>query len=308
MATGTLVSIGSSSSSSGGSLTPSQLAVSGLASGMNWQNTVTQLANAERAPETQWQNEQSTIAQQNASYATIKNDLITLQNDAKTLMAPAFFNSVIASSSTATVASANAAAGTPNGNYSFNISQLATAAQNLGTSGMSQPLVPDGIPADVTIGTAGFSSAVTAGTFTVNGAQVTISASDSLQQVFDNIAAATKNTVTASYDSATDGIKLTSASGAITLGSATDTSNFLQIARLYNNGTGNLASASALGHAKLTATLANAGLNTTISDGGSGSGAFSINGVTINYNAGTDSLQDVLNNINNSAAGRRRNC
>jgi flagellar hook-associated protein 2 len=302
----TVTSIGSSTSNV--SSTAASMAISGLASGMNWTSIVQELGTAERSPEIQWQNQQTTIAAQNAAYTTIQTDLQSLQTDAQTLLDPSFFNSVAATSSSPAVASASAASGTPVGNFSFNISQLATAAQINGATNVSQKLVPDGNPADVTIGTAGFSTAVTDGNFTVNGAQVTLSSSDSLQQVFNNIASATNNAVTASYDSTTDTIKLTSSS-AITLGSATDTSNFLQVAQLYNtNGgtspnTGTITSSSALGHAKLSATLANAGLNTTISDGGSGNGAFTINGVTINYNATTDSLQDVLNNINESGAG-----
>jgi flagellar hook-associated protein 2 len=275
---------------------------------MNWTSIVQELGNAERSPEIQWQNQKTAIAAQTAAYTTVQTDLQTLQTDAQTLLDPSFFNSVAATSSSPSVASANAASSTPVGNFSFNISQLATAAQVNGAAGVSQKLAPDGIPADVTIGTAGFATAVTDGTFTVNGKQVSISSSDSLQQVFDDIATATGNAVTGSYDPTKDEIKLTSSSG-ITLGSATDTSNFLQVAQLYNNNggtsnnTGTITSTSALGHAKLSATLANAGLNTTVSDGGSGNGAFTINGVTVNYNATTNSLQDVLNNINASGAG-----
>jgi len=302
MATSTVTSIGSSNSTT--SALASSLAVTGLASGMNWASIVTELGNAERAPETQWQNQQSTIAAQNASYSTIKSDLTTLQNDVKTLMDPTFFNSVVASSASPSIASATAASGATLGTFSFNISQLATAALINGTSHVSQVLDPSGNPSGVTVGAAGFSSPVSAGTFTVNGAQVTIATTDSLQQVFDNIAAATGNKVSASYSATTDEISLTSSDGSpIILGSAKDTSNFLQVAQLYNNGTGSISSSSALGRVNTTASLSSADLQTTITDGGSGKGAFTVNGVTINYNASTDSIQDVMNNINNSAAG-----
>jgi len=287
------------------------LSVSGLASGVDWKSIVTQLANAERSPETQWSSNQSKINQTNNAFGTIKSYLNNLQADVKKLKDTTIFSSRSASISNSTdatgtadanVATASAATGAATGTFTFNISQLATAAQISGAANISQKLVPDGNPADVTVGTAGFSTAVTEGTFTVNGAQVTLSASDSLQQVFANIAAATNNAVTASYDSTKDEIKLASSS-AITLGSAADTSNFLQVAQLYNNGSGSIASAGALGRAKLTATLANAGLTTTVSDGGSGNGAFTVNGVSINYNSSTDSLQDVLDRINSSTAG-----
>ncbi|HSY16692.1 MAG TPA: flagellar filament capping protein FliD [Candidatus Acidoferrales bacterium] len=299
---GTLASIGTSANSN--NTLSSSLAVSGIASGMNWQNTVSELANAERAPETQWQSQQATISQQKASYSQITTDLATLQSDATGLMDPAFFNSTVASSSSVAVASASSVSGATVGNFSFNISQLATAAQVIGAPNVSQVLDPGGDPSTVTVGAAGFSSPVSAGTFTVNGAQINIATTDSLKQVFDNIASATGNKVTASYDATTDKITLASSDGSpIILGSSTDTSNFLQTAQLYNNNSGTISSASALGHVNNSAALSSADLATPITDGGSGNGAFTINGVTINYNAGTDSVKDVLSRINNSAAG-----
>lgn len=278
------------------------LSVSGLASGVDWKSIVSQLAAAERSPETLWRANQSKLYQKGNTFGTIKSYLNNLQADIKKLKDPALFTARSASTSDTTVATATAATGAITGTFNFSISQLATSAKINGAANISQSLVPYGIPSNVTIGTAGFSTAVSAGTFTINGAQVTVSASDSLQQVFDNIAAATNNTVTASYDATADGIKLTSTS-AISLGSAADTSNFLQVAQLYNTGTGDIASSGALGRAKLTATLSNASLATAISDGGSGSGAFIINGVSVNYNSSTDSMQDVLDRINGSTAG-----
>lgn len=308
MPTSTVTSIGSTNSNA--SSLASSLAVTGLASGMNWSTVVQELAQAERGPETQWQNQQSTIATQNAAYSTITTDLTALQTDAQTLLDPSFYNKVTGGSSNSSVASASVSSGTPTGSYVFNISQLATAAQLNGANGISQALVPGGDPSTVTVGAAGFSTPVTAGTFTVNGEQVTIAATDSLQSVFDKIASAAGNKVTASYSSTTDEITLASSDGSpITLGSSADTSNFLQVAQLYNdNGTGTqntgtVTSISALGHVNTLATMNNADLKTAITDGGSGNGQFIINGVTFNYNASTDRLQDILNNINESAAG-----
>jgi flagellar hook-associated protein 2 len=311
MATSTVTSIGSTNSTT--SSLASSLAVTGLASGMNWSTIVSELAQAERAPETQWQAQQGTIATQNASYATLTSDLTTLQADAQTLLDPSFFNSVVASSSSSAVATASVGSGTPTGNYAFNISQLATAAQMNGAAGVSQILVPGGDPSTVTVGAAGFATPVTAGTFTVNGAQINIATTDSLQTVFNNIASATQaagNPVTASYDSSTDKITLTSGNGSpIVLGSSADSSNFLSVAQLYNtnggssNNTGTVTSVTPLGHVNTTAAMNVADLKTTITDGGSGKGAFTINGVTFNYDASTDSLQNIMNNINESAAG-----
>ena len=298
----TLTSIGSSTASSS---LASSLAVTGLASGMDWSTLIQALANAERSPEIQWQQQQTTVNSQNAAFGTISSDLTTLQADVKTLQDPSFYDSRAAQTSDSTIATATAASGATIGTYSFNISQLATASQIYNTSKVSQILAPNGNIGNVTIGTAGFSTPVTAGTFTVNGASVTISASDSLQAVFNNISTATQGKVTASYDQTSDTITLTgSGTSQIILGSATDTSNFLQVAQLYNTGAaGPVTSASALGHVQLNATLSNANLLTAITGDSTGAGAFTINGVTINYNTSTDNLNDVLSRITNSAAG-----
>ena len=81
------------------------------------------------------------------------------------------------------------------------------------------------------------------------------------------------------------------------------------MAQLYNdNGTntentGTVTSTAALGRVNTKAALKSADLQTTISDGGSGSGQFKINGVAINFDASTDSIGDVLTQINDSSAG-----
>jgi flagellar hook-associated protein 2 len=282
----------------------STLAVPGLASGTDWQTIVSELAQAERAPETQWQSQQTALNTQNSAFTTIKSDLTALQTDLQGLQDPTLYQSTAAQSSSPSVASATTGTKTSSGSFTFNISQLATAAQINGVGNISQALAPGGNASSVTIGTAGFATPVTAGTFTVDGAQVTIAATDSLQDVFDKIATATNNKVTASYDSNTDEINLASSdSSEVILGSAADTSNFLQVAQLFNNGTDSVTSASALGRVNTTVNLSDSDLATAITDGGSGNGEFTINGVAINYDASSDSIQNVLDRINSSTAG-----
>jgi flagellar hook-associated protein 2 len=280
------------------------LQVTGLASGMNWATVITELANAERAPEAQWDDQISSLDAQNAAYTTIAGDLATLQTDIEALQNSSLYTGTTSQSSNTDVATANSDSTAPLGTYTFNITQLATAAQLNGATNISQALSPSGDLSSVTIGTAGFATPVTAGTFSVDGAQVSIATTDSLQQVFSNIASATNNTVTASYSPTTDEITLSSSNGSpVVLGSAADTSNFLQVAQLYPNGTDSVSSSSALGHVQLGQSMTDAGLSTAITDGGNGQGEFTINGVAIDYDASTDSIQDVLDDINNSAAG-----
>ena len=85
---------------------------------------------------------------------------------------------------------------------------------------------------------AGFATAVTSGTFTINGAQITVNAAT--QNLSDVITAINNSTagVVASYNGATGAITLsnrnTGASG-IVLGSSSDSSNFLQAAGFLNS-------------------------------------------------------------------------
>ncbi|MFO1476945.1 MAG: flagellar filament capping protein FliD [Verrucomicrobiota bacterium] len=279
------------------------LSLSGLASGLDWQTVISKLAAAERSPETAWQTNQAKLSNKSSAFGTIKSNLTTLQTQIDTLKDSSLYQGRTASSSDTTLATVTAGAGALLGTFAFQVTQLATAAKINGTANLTGPLSATNDVSGVTIGTANFASPVTAGTFTVNGKQITIASTDSLQQVFNNIATATSNQVTAAYDSTTDRITLTSTSGSVVLGSANDTSNFLQVAQLYNNGTATVSSAGALGHVQLSSTLSSANLKTAITDGGSGQGAFTVNGVSISYNASTDTVSDVIGRINGSSAG-----
>jgi flagellar hook-associated protein 2 len=284
------------------SSTSSSLAMSGLASGINWTSIINDMVEAESAPVTQMQAEQATVNQQNSAYQTIGTDLTNLQNDITTLSAASFFQACISSSSDTSVASASAQTGTPLGTYSFAVSQLATAAVQQGATVSAQPISSTNDVSNVVLGSAGFADPITAGTFTVNGQTITIATTDTLQSVFNQISSATSGAVTASYDSATDEITLASSSP-ITLGSAADTSNFLQATQLYSNGTGSVTSLGALAGINLDADASQSNLAVAINDGGNGQGAFKINGVTINFDASTESINDILSAINNSEAG-----
>ena len=298
----------------------SNLAISGLASGFDWQSLVTQLVTLERSPETLLQVQQSLLGQQNIALGGIKTELGVLQNAAAGLKDSTLYDSRSATPSDATLASATAAAGTTAGTYSFNVSQLASAAVWKGTTEAGGHLSSENVGSKYnstasgpTLSAAPFAQAVTAGTFTVNGKQITIATSDTLKDVFDRISSVTGEAVTASYSKDSDKITLSSSS-AIILGSGADTSNFLQVAKLSNSNTVTtddgdgtftvtMASAAKLGSVRTTGALTNANLGDDISDGGSGNGAFTINGVSISFSATSDSLTNVIDRINNSAAG-----
>lgn len=278
------------------------LNLSGLASGFDWLTLVDQLTDLERIPQTRLRAEQDELGQKNNAYGSISTQLNVLQNRVDDLMDPDLFDATKVTVDDETIGSASTVAGAALGTYNFNISQLATTASLTGTTDIGDSLNGTNDVSGLVLSDAAFSTAITAGSFHVNGSQVDIETSDTLQDVFDKINTATSGAVTGSYDSATDKITLSSG-GEIVLGSAVDTSNFLQVAKLYNNGTGTVASDAQLGSVQTAATLANSNFSTTVSDGGSGAGEFLINGVSFSFDVDNDSLESLMDDINGSAAG-----
>ncbi|MEK7780998.1 MAG: flagellar filament capping protein FliD [Verrucomicrobiota bacterium] len=277
------------------------LGLSGLVSGLDWRTLVDQLADAERTPQTRLRIEQTTLGKQNTAYAAIQTQLEALQTRVTALKDSALYDTRLTNTSDDSRATATASAGTTLGLYSFDITQLATAAKQLGTAGAGSSLSATNDVSGLVLSDAAFATAITAGTITVNGKQITVATTDTLQTVFDNIQVATGSEVTGSYDAVTDRITLSSANP-IVLGSATDSSNFLQASRLNNNGTGAVTSAAELGVIKQAASLGSANFATPVLDGGSGTGEFKVNGVSIAF-ATTDTVSAVLKRINDSAAG-----
>ena len=279
-----------------------ELGVSGLATGFDWRALVEQISDVERTPQRGLLTEQNKLQQRNSAYTGIKTQLAVLQSRVDALKEPSFFEARLAAAGDATIASASAGAGAAQGSHAFNFVQLATTAQRLGSANVGAPLSATDDVSALTLSSAGFARAVTAGTFTVNGQQITIATSDTLQSVFARISTATSGAVAATYSAATDKISLSSGSE-IVLGSATDTSNFLTLAKLHNHGDGSITSTGALGGIRSAGTLAGANFATAVSDGGSGAGAFKINGVSIAFSATGDSVKNVLDRINDSTAG-----
>lgn len=281
------------------------LQLTGLASGLDWKSLVDQLIQLERTPATQLEIEKITNTSRLTSLSTVGTRLSELKTAADALKEAGLFSGRTATFGGTTTWTASAADATASGSHTFVVSNLATQARLTGGSDIGTGIAATNDVSGVTISSMGTSTAVTAGELTVNGARVTVDPTDSLQDLFDAISTATGGDVTASYDAATDRITLTSGSGTpVQLGAANDTSNFLTVARLFNNGTDSVSSAGSLGSVSSTATLENARLRTAITAvDGDGKGSFTINGVAIEYDIHTDSLSTVLARINASSAG-----
>ncbi|MCX7712538.1 MAG: flagellar filament capping protein FliD [Chthoniobacterales bacterium] len=278
------------------------LQLSGLATGFDWKSVVDQLMEVSRTPIKRLQNDQKNLNTQNSALTEIRNLILQLDTSLKSLNTETFqtrSTSVSGNSSW----TASASAGTSTGSYTFNVTQIATAAKQIGTSDIAKGISPTNSVSSLVLSNINTAQPVTAGFFTVNGQQITIATTDTLQDVFDKISTQTGGAVTASYNASTDRVTLTSSS-TITLGSSADTSNFLTVFKLFNNGSNTITSSDKLGTAKTNVPLTQAGFNTSITnDDGSGNSSFKINGVTINYNINTDSIQSVISKINNSSAG-----
>ncbi len=282
------------------------LQVAGLASNFDWKSFVDQIMAVEHTPADRLAAEKATNQKKADMLSTLGNKLTGLQKAAQALKVDGLFGQRSASLSTSgSTWSTSAAIDTAPGTYKVAVSQLATVARRVGTSDVGSGLNPssDSV-AGLTVANLPIGQAVSAGTFTVNGQQVSVALTDSLDTVFAAISTATDGDVTAAYDHTTDKITLTSATTDVTLGAVNDTSNFLRALKLGNNGTGTVSSSARLGTVKTTSTLATANLGTAITAvNGSGDGSFKINGVSIAYNVNSDTISSVLSRINDSSAG-----
>ncbi len=288
----------------------SGIQISGLLSNaaFDWKSIVDQLIAADSIPVTTLQTSKTSNTNQSTALVAIQTSLQNLQDSLQSMRSGDIFTSRNVSSDLAnTTWQCSSVTGAAIGNYKFAVTQLATAAQITGAGNIGANLSGSSDVSSLTLATLRTATAVTAGTFSVNGQKVTIAPTDSLQDALGAISTATGGHVTASYHPnadishgiLADGITLTCDNGPIVLGAANDTSNFLAVMKLANNGTAAKVSSSALlGTVATTATLANSGLTGDFSSGGS----FLINGVTFNYTT-TDTLGAILNRINQSAAG-----
>ena len=283
--------------------------ISGLLSNsaFDWKTVVSELIAAESIPITNLQTQQTTNTSQITALSSLQTDVTALQTAAGSLQSGDLFSArTVSSSNSASTWKSTSANGAPIGSYNFSIQTLATQAQTKGAVGVGTGLSATSDVSALTIANLNIATPITAGTFTVNGKQVTIATTDSLQNVFDNIAAATGGDVTASYSPLpADGITLTSASGSeVLLGANNDSSNFLSAMKLANNGSSSTSSTAPLGTVVPSAAIASADLKTPLTGlDPSGNGSIAVNGVAISYNANTDTLSALMSRINSSSAG-----
>jgi len=159
------------------STSSSSSSITGIVSGIDYRSLVDQIILAEGAPATRLRNQKTAINDKLTQYATYRTLLAAVQSAVKGLQDGSAFDGVSASTSAlaGSRALATASAGTTAtpGTYQVEVTKLARS-QKLGST---------------TVGALGTALGL-AGSFTLNGATVTVGASDTLTSLRDKINAA----------------------------------------------------------------------------------------------------------------------
>ena len=280
--------------------------IGGLITGLNSNQIISQLMAIERAPISRLQDKITSLTASRDAIKSLRTTLQTLRNAAQDFRLTNRFNQFQSTSSEATVLTSSISGESPvSGAYAVNVTRLASA-----TTASSSGKLGAAINTGAALDSAGLATAVTAGTYSINGVQLTVNpATDSLTSVINAINSSGAG-VTATYNAGTDTVTIANTAAnntsIINFGGANDTSNLFDVlavsgATQSTNGNG---STEVTSTHNLGAINAGAILNTVNLAGGAVSaGSFRINGVSISVDPTTDSLSDVLGKINDSDAG-----
>jgi flagellar hook-associated protein 2 len=204
-------SVSSSSSSSGlnlSSLGGGGLQVTGLASGLDTNQIITEEMSIYKQPVTNLQNQQSGLTAMNKQLASIQQELQTLSSDALAVGDPTLFmtqQSVTSSDTTRVQASSATGAGV--GGYQVSVTTLANSAQ--ATYGYTSPISDD----QVTVGTGSY----------------TIKAGESIQDFVDSINSDQNGSVYAAATNSGTVVFSSRATGASSSVAVTDPGNALSL-------------------------------------------------------------------------------
>jgi flagellar hook-associated protein 2 len=285
----------------------------GIASGIDYNSIIAKYTDLTLQQETPLKNKVTALNNQQAELLKIQDLISKFQDTFQAVSDPAAFTATAPASSNSSAISASAVANgvaTP-GTYVITNATLATATQLTndasanGTFDATQPLVSAGASITPSNGPAGS----THGTVTIDGValQYDVNTQD-LQSWITTIAnpalAAAGVGASLSYS---NGKVTVSSTQPLTLGSANDSGNLLQVLKLdtaqITNGGGvyTATSSSSIGGINLGATLNasnDAGFATAVT-----AGNFTINGVVFKVDPTVNNLNDVIQQINTSSAG-----
>jgi flagellar hook-associated protein 2 len=287
----------------------------GIASGIDYNTIIQKYTDITLAQEKPLQTKVTSLNAQQAELLKIQDLVSKFQDTFLAVSNPANFSATTPSSSNGSAITASTSPGavaTP-GTYVVKTATLATATQFTndpaanGAFSYITALVGAGASISPNNGPPG---TTTPGQITINGAVLNYDVNSTTLQSFvtnpANVAALSAVGVTLTYNGATQQVTISSTQP-LTLGSATDHGNLLQVLKLdtapitFAAGKYTATSTSAIGGINVGATLntsQNAGFATAVT-----AGKFSINGVTFTVDPATNNLNDMLKQINASSAG-----
>lgn len=282
----------------------SSFSAGGLVSGLDTDSMVRQLMELERKPIQRIDNRIEAAEKEQEAIGKLRETLQSLQGQADALRAQDLLNQFDASSSEESVVRAEVGSGAPAaGTYEVEVLQLANPTLATSSGKMGAAIDPD-----ASLSASGMRTRVSRGQFGINGVTFDVDpAQHSLRDVLDLINGSDAG-VTASYDAITDKVTIENTGGGDTYinfhGSLEDgqpSSNFIEAINLDGAiaEDGAMTSTQTLGAVNYTQTLADAGF---VDGQEVTAGSFKVNGIQINVDPNEDSLQDVLDRINSSAA------
>lgn len=279
--------------------------IGGLITGLDSNTLISQLMQLERQPITRIESRISTLESQQGALRELRTQLQTLRSRVQDFRITSVFGQYAATSSGETVLGATVSGQNPvAGSYVVNVTQLASA-----TLATSSGRLGANINSAAALDSSGINTAVTAGTFTINGVGFTVDpTTQSLDQILTQINGSAAG-VTATYDSGTDRVVFENTAvgdtSLINFGASGDDSNFLSAINVIGatQTTGLSGSTTVTGTRNLGAANPGETLNTVAFAGGAvTAGNFYINGTAITVDPTVDSVSDVISRINDSDA------
>ncbi len=280
---------------------------SGLISGMDWETLISQLMSIERQPETRLQAKITALETEQTALQSLRTSLTSLRDIAQDFRLTSQFEEYATTTSDEDVATAEVTGSAPaTGSYSIEVIRMATASVAKSSNSISSS-----INLDAALNSSGsITASISEGVFTINGQEFTISEGQSLNDVLSAINSNASVNVTATYNADSDRIVFTNRTAGdtsvVVFGGADDESNFLSAIGVTTATQGD----NSAGTTQVTGTKNLGAVDTLDSlsgvnfvNGAVTSGSFYINGVAITIDASTDSMSDVIQQINESDAG-----
>ena len=302
----------------------SDLRLTGLASGMDWQPIVDKLLELEAIPKKRLESQKAENEAKVSDLGILKSQLDSLKSAASALQDESLFHarSVLIKTANSGL-SATASTGALTEEFRIKVESLASSTE-ISSKNRTSARLANSINLNDKLSDLPLHAPITAGlllfpkTYNISSTEIT------LQDLMDQINATSDGVsgvnpegdstgVTISYDSASDkmllnsGISEDDSTNLLVLGSTTDTSNFLQSMKIFGQPeSGQIYSKYSLGSIDMTVSLANANFASAFSGLTSGLGNFFIGegegAVRIDYDINNDSLASVINRVNDSDA------